>query len=120
MKVLLYTVFKELAASDFVARGLMCHSTLRPLAPRRSLRFGSDLLENVCQKQSVVALEGTSPASRTRGRRHDGEVRSLKAEQCSTDPDALRQAQGDRSLVNPHCGSRAKTLSLRPYARVER
>ena len=37
MKVLLYTVFKDLAAAGVVARNLMCIRTLRPLAARRPL-----------------------------------------------------------------------------------
>jgi hypothetical protein len=39
MKVLLYTVFKELATELFVARGLVYRSTLRPRAPRSRRRF---------------------------------------------------------------------------------
>ena len=45
MKVLLYTVFKDLAAADFVARILMCRSTLRLLAPRRPLRSAAIYLK---------------------------------------------------------------------------
>jgi hypothetical protein len=56
MKVLLYTVFKELAIADFVTRGLIYRCKLRPLVPRRPLRSMAISLKTPNENKRVMAF----------------------------------------------------------------
>jgi hypothetical protein len=60
MKVLLYTVFKELAIADVVTRGLIYRSKLRPLVPRRPLRSMAISLKTPGENKRGDGLSKTS------------------------------------------------------------
>jgi len=83
MKVLLYTVFKELASELFVARGLTYRSTLRTARSSISQAISLKTPAKTEANSNRWPFENELAGSRTREASNYSEVRSLKAEQCS-------------------------------------
>ena len=85
MKVLLYTVFKDLTTAGVVTRVLVNQSSLRTLVPNRTLHSVVISLKTPCEWKRLRWLMSGNGHIREveRKRRTSDEVHSLKAEQCS-------------------------------------